>query len=220
MIDIAAIRRRKNATAALAAALEACAATLADERTSAVWQMPSRCRGWQVRHVYAHVLGQLEDAAAGAPGIRTPDEQAFAIPAVGYDELKARFEAAIQVGRDLLANLTDDLWSAPAGTTSLTIGEGVIALAHDARLHDDDVRSLYHEPCTSGDVWLASLDHISRQVTRRGTGFVVELTDTGRLEVGSPTPTIDACTTYDFVLGATGRRHDAPAALASLNIYP
>jgi uncharacterized protein (TIGR00369 family) len=218
-IDIASIRERRNAIAALTSAWDACTATLRHERTAPVWRMPSRCQGWEVRDTYAHVLGQIEDAAGGVAGTRTPDEQALSMRTIDRPQLAERFAQAVAVGRQLLADLTDEVWQVPAGATGLSVGDGVVALAHDARLHDDDVRSLYHESCTAPAVWLPSLAHICRVLAARGVALAVDLTDAGRLELDTQGPSIGACSTYDFVLAATGRDEHAPAPLAALDIY-
>jgi hypothetical protein len=218
-IDVASIRERKSAIAALTSAWDACTATLGDERTAAVWQMSSRCQGWEVRDTYAHVLGQIEDAASGVAGTRTPDEQARSLRTLDVQQLAERFAQAVVVGRQLLADLTDEVWLVPAGVTGLSLGDGVVALAHDARLHDDDVRSLYHESCVAPAVWRPSLAHIWRVLAERGVEVAVELTDAGRLELDTQAPPIGACSTYDFVLAATGRDEHASTPLAALDIY-
>jgi hypothetical protein len=218
-IDIASIRERGNAIAALESAWNACAVTLRHERTPEVWRMASRCDGWQVRDIYAHVLGQLEDAAAGLAGTRTPDEQARALREIDHPQLVERFDHAVAVGRALLAALTDGVWFVSVGPTGLSVGDGVVALAHDARLHDDDVRSLHHESCASPELWLPSLAHICRVLAERGVEFAVELTDAGRLELGGGIPPRGACTTYEFVLAATGRDRHARMPLTALDIY-
>ncbi len=181
--------------------------------------MPSRCEGWQVRDIYAHVLCQIEDAAAGLAGTRTPDEQARALRELDHQQLMDRFDHAVAVGRHLLADLTDEVWSGAVGATGLSVGDGVVALTHDARVHDDDVRSLHYESCFATEVWLPSLAHICRVLDKRGDEFAVELTDAGRLELGRRTPPRHTCSTYEFVLAATGRDRHAPAQLAALDIY-
>jgi uncharacterized protein (TIGR03083 family) len=218
-IDIAAIRERESAITALESAWNACAVTLRHERTPEVWRMPSRCDGWQVRDIYAHVLGQLEDAAAGLAGTRTPDEQARAVREIDHPQLVERFDDAVAVGRQVLADLTDEVWSVSVGRTGLSVGDGVVALAHDARIHDDDVRSLHYESCVTPELWLPSLAHICRVLAEREVEFAVELTDAGRLELGRRVPPRGACTTYEFVLAATGRDRHAAAPLTALDIY-
>ena len=119
----------------------------------------------------------------------------------------------------MLADLTDEVWLVPVGAAGLSVADGVVALAHDARIHDDDVRSLHHESCVSPELWLPSLAHICRVLAERGVELAVELTDAGRLELGGRSPPRGACTTYDFVLAATGRDQHAPAPLTALDIY-
>lgn len=42
----------------------------------AQWSAPSRCEGWEVRDVAAHVYGTVHDVLAGTVGQRTPEQEA------------------------------------------------------------------------------------------------------------------------------------------------
>jgi uncharacterized protein (TIGR03083 family) len=171
----------------------------------------SRCEGWTIGDVAAHVAGGLADALSGnLDGAGTPeytqrqvDERRGRSAAELADEV-----AMIRKGASEVLGAFDEAgWNSrvPVGYDG-TIGEGVEALWYDAYLHADDIR--------------ASVSHVAFELEKRGYGpatlalegmpeFTVQ--GGGRRIEGDP---------LAFVLAATGRIDPAPLGLdASVNIY-
>jgi uncharacterized protein (TIGR03083 family) len=94
----------------------------------AEWATPSRCTGWTVADVAAHVVGGMSDVAAlRLEGLGTPEVTARQVaerqgrsPAELADELGA----AIKATADLLEAFNDEAWAMPApGGFDFTLGE-------------------------------------------------------------------------------------------------
>lgn len=187
---------------------------------------PTRCSGWTVRHVAAHVAGGLADALSGnLDGAGTPeytqrqvDERKDRSAAELADEIATIRKGATEV----LGSFDDASWNArvPVGYDG-TIGEGVEALWYDTYVHGDDIRTALGRPSVRTDGLRASVSHIAFELTKRNWGpatlaleglpeFAVQGGDGQRVE-GEP---------LAFVLAATGRIDPAPLGLdASVNIY-
>jgi uncharacterized protein (TIGR03083 family) len=197
----------------------------------------TRCEGWTVADVAAHVVGGMTDVAAfRLEGLGTPEVTARQVaerrgrpPAEIADELAA----AIKGAADLLAAFNDEAWAMQApGGFDFTLGEGVEALWHDAWLHGDDIRSALGRPSDRGPGMTASVSHIADVLTREGWGRAVFALD-GQPEFavngggGSPGPaTSDGSGSrftgdpLAFVLAATGRADPTPVGLDErANIY-
>jgi uncharacterized protein (TIGR03083 family) len=206
--------------------------------TPAEWATPSRCTGWTVGDVAAHVIGTLADVAAfRLEGLGTPEVTAREVaerhgrsPAELADELGATIKATA----DLLTAFTDEAWALPApGGFDFTLGEGDEALGHDAGLHGDDIRAALRPPSDRGDGMKASVSHIADVLTREGWGPAVlaldglpEFVVSGGNGAGSPGGSGGVPRSrftgdpLAFVLAATGRAHPATAGHdESANIY-
>jgi uncharacterized protein (TIGR03083 family) len=187
-------------------------------------ETPTRCTGWHVRDVAAHVAGQADDTISGAAGTRTADEQAAALrdqtPTALADHLRGATEQLAQ-----LATVFDDAtWASPSPIAGLTIGQGVHALLHDAYVHGDDIRAALGLPFDPGPGLCASLDFVLGALGR----------DDGRAHAASTDPRIarflalpaadfagaTGINAHEFLLVATGRldpgRLDMPE---TINIY-
>ena len=206
------------------------------------WATLSRCTGWTVGDVAAHVIGGMADVAAfRLEGLGTPEVTARQVaerhgrsPAELADELGATIKATA----DLLSAFNDEAWEMQApGGFDMTLGEGVEALWHDAWLHGDDILAAVGRPSDRGDGMQASVSHIADVLTREGWGPAVLALD-GLPEFpvnggsgngssqGSPRGfgglrrsrfTGDP---LEFVLAATGRAEPESAGLDdSANIY-
>jgi uncharacterized protein (TIGR03083 family) len=190
------------------------------------WDTPSRCEGWRVADVAAHVIGQLTDVAAlrldglGTPEVtaRQVEEHRGRTPGELADEL----DSSVKQAADLAAAFDDAAWesAAPAGVTG-TLGFGIEALWFDTSLHADDIRSALGRLPSVGDALAPSLSHISQVLTDQGWGPAdLALDGFEAFPVsggGGRTVSGDA---YGFVLASTGRGDTAAFGLdESVNIY-
>src|SRR3954470_23980476 len=116
--------------------------TLSDED----WRQPTRCEGWTVADVAAHVVGQLTDVVTGRlDGLGTPEattreveERRGRTPAQLVDELAE----SGKLGGEIAAGFDDAAWNGPIPTGGPgTLGTGIEALWADAYIHADDIRS-------------------------------------------------------------------------------
>ena len=198
--------------------------------TPAEWATPSRCTGWTVGDVAAHVVGGMADVAAlRLEGLGTPEvtdrqvgERRGRAPAEIADELGATIKATA----DLLGAFDDAAWGMPSpGGFDFTLGEGVEALWHDAWLHGEDIRSALGRPSDRGEGMTASVSHIADVLSREGWGpAVLALDGLPEFSVsGGGTGNGGSRFTGDplaFVLAATGRSDPGPVGLdESANIY-
>jgi uncharacterized protein (TIGR03083 family) len=204
------------------AAFEALIRPLTSEQAAS----PSRCAGWSVADVAAHVVGGMSDIAHGRlEGLGTPEVTARQVAerrGRSGAELADELAASTKVAHDMLAAFDDNLWAMPApGGFDFTLGEGVEALWYDAFLHADDIRAGLGWPSETGDGLVASVSHVADVLTRQGWGPAVLAFDGlpefavggggGRRLSGDP---------YRFVIVATGRADPEPLGLdASVNIY-
>jgi uncharacterized protein (TIGR03083 family) len=190
------------------------------------WETASRCDGWRVGDVAAHVVGQLSDVVnlrlegLGSPEVtkRQVDERRGQTPGDLADELGA----STKVAGDLAPSFDEAAWSGPVpGGGSGTLGFGLEALWFDTYLHGDDVRSAVGQTRPSDDGTRPSVSHIAQVLSDQEWG-PAELAFPG-LEVfpisggGGRTITGDA---FSFILASTGRGQPAAFDLdESVNIY-
>lgn len=189
------------------------------------WSTPTRCEGWTVGNVAAHLTGTMTDVVSGnLDGLGTPevtqrevDERKGATPAEMADEL----DAATKASADMVAIFDDDAWNGPAPAgLPYSLGVGVEALWYDAYLHADDIRAAVGRPSEQGPGLEAAVSHVAYFLEDRKWGPAtlaldgmpeVEIGGGGRRITGDP---------LEFVLAATGRAGPAPLGLdASVNIY-
>jgi uncharacterized protein (TIGR03083 family) len=190
------------------------------------WEQPTRCDGWRVADVAAHVTGTLDNVVAGRfDGLGTPEvtlaeveDRRGRTAAEVADELHACAEGAAA----LVAVFDDDAWAGPApASVGGTLGDGVETLWYDTWLHGDDIRDAVGEgPELSRDALGASIRHIAIALADQGWGPATLALD-GQAEVtvggGGRRVTGDP---YAFVLAATGRAAaDTIGEDATINIY-
>lgn len=199
---------------------------LIQDLTDEQWKQPTRCEGWTVADVAAHVVGQLSDIVnfrlegIGSPEVtqRQVDERRGRTPA----ELTEELLASQKLGTDIVNSFDDEAWNGPApGGLPGTIGSGIEALWADAYVHGDDIRAAAGLPSVGGDGQLASVSHLADALTERGWGpatialeglpeFAVS-GGGGQRITGEPLP---------FILAATGRADPASIGLdPTVNIY-
>ena len=189
------------------------------------WARPTRCEGWSVADVSAHVIGSIADVVSGRlEGLGSPEATAREVaerkgrsPAEAVQELAA----VTKLAADLGAAFDDVSWgmAAPGGYEG-TLGQGVEALWYDTYLHADDVRAALGRPSVRGPGLRASVHHVAFELGKQGWGPATLCFD-GIEEVpvgaGGAKHKGDA---LEFVLVATGRAD--PSTLgpeAPLDIY-
>jgi uncharacterized protein (TIGR03083 family) len=184
------------------------------------WTRETRCIGWQVRDVAAHVVGQAIDTVSGTIGSRTPGDQAAALRREPPTALAAQLHTALTSIARLAAVIDDAAWSAPSPVPGLTLGQGTHALLQDAYVHGDDIRAALGLPLDAGPGLHASLDFVLGALVRDDTARV-EPAVARLLAVPADRFTQQTgLAAYDFLLAATGRRDPAPLRLPeSVNIF-
>jgi uncharacterized protein (TIGR03083 family) len=197
-------------------------AALIEGLDAAAWDAPSRCDGWQVRHVAGHVTGLAEDAAAGVPGSRNADEEAATFRGMPPTEVAQRLRAAATSIGELLAVVDDEAWNAPLPTLpDLTLGRGVLTLWFDTFVHADDIRAATGQPSDRDGAGVrASVEYLASELDTREWGPAV-LTLDGLVphEIGTGGREIEG-DPMTFVLVATGRANPSLLGLDdSVNIY-
>jgi uncharacterized protein (TIGR03083 family) len=184
------------------------------------WTRETRCTGWQVRDVAAHVVGQAVDTVSGAIGSRTPDQQAAALRGESPTALAARLCTATDSIARLATVLDDATWSASSPVAGFTLGQGIHALQHDAYLHGDDIRAAVGLPFDAGPSMHASLDFVLGALLRDAAAAAEPAV--ARL-LALPAGHFSEHTgiaVHDFVLTATGRSDPARLRLPDIvNIY-
>src|SRR5260370_41075828 len=80
----------------------------------AQWTAPTRCEGWEVRDVAAHVVGTVSDAVVGKVGHRSPEQEAAEGRHLGPREMAAELRRAAAKVSGLLGALDDAAWAGPS----------------------------------------------------------------------------------------------------------
>ena len=190
------------------------------------WEQPTRCEGWRVADVAAHVAGQLVDINAGRfDGLgtaevtqRQADERRGRTAAQLADEL----HEAVEAGRPTLDAIDDEAWKGPApGDLGIPLGEGVEALWYDAWLHGDDIRVAAGLPTERSAGLRASVFHVSTLLEAAGWGpATLALDGVEEVLVGDGSGTRVTGDPHQFVLVATGRADPAILGLdETVNVY-
>lgn len=184
------------------------------------WTAPTRCLGWEVRDVAAHVVGQLVDTVTRAVGSRTPDEQAVGLRHRTPAELAADLRAGTESFALLTTMFDDANWVGPSLIPGITLGQGVQALLNDAYVHADDIRAAVGKPFDNGPGLYASLDFVLGALIRSGVASG-EPGIAGLLAIPACGFTVaTGIAARDFVLAATGRLDAAQLGLPeAVNIF-
>jgi uncharacterized protein (TIGR03083 family) len=170
---------------------------------------PTRCTGWSVGDVAAHLIGTMADITAGRfDGLGTPEVTEREVQERRDLSLKELADECAEVRggmAGLLPVFDDAAWSAPApGGYDGSLAEAAEALWYDTFLHADDIRSALGEPAELGPGLRAATSHVGYELTKRGwSGDVPDGGGTG----------------MSFVLVATGRAPSDSYAEPLLNIY-
>ena len=215
---------RSEVMSGLVAELEAFG-TLIGSLDAEQWATATRCEGWAVADVAAHVTGSMADVVSGQlDGLGSPEVTAREVaerqgrsPAEMASELAQVTKLAAELGQAF----DDAAWEAPApGGYDGSLGEGVEALWYDAYLHGDDIRVALGRPSERGPGMRPTVIHVAMLLDKRGWGpatlrfddmETVDIGAGGREFTGDPLP---------FVLAATGRGDPVPLGLDdTVNIY-
>jgi uncharacterized protein (TIGR03083 family) len=192
----------------------------------AAWGTPSRCEGWTVADVAAHVVGSMADVVSGrVEGLGSPEVTARE---VAERQGRSPGELADELGQvtkqaaELLALFDDAAWQGPApGGYDGTLASGVEALWYDTWAHGDDIRAALGRPPVPGAGLRAGVHHLASMLTTQQWGPATLALD-GMEEVaigesGGPRITGDP---HAFVLVASGRADPALFGLdETVNVY-
>jgi uncharacterized protein (TIGR03083 family) len=190
------------------------------------WEAPTRCEGWTVGDVAAHVIGSMADVVNGRlEGLGSPEVTAREVaerkgrtPA----ELAAELAEVTKLTADLGGAFDDAAWAAPApGGYDGSLGEGVEALWYDTYLHADDIRAALGRPSERGPGLRPTVHHVAILLDKKGWGpATLSFDGLETVLVGGGGETVLTGDPFPFVLAATGRGAPEPLGLdSSVNIY-
>lgn len=201
-------------------------AGLIEDLSADQWPILTRCEGWSVADVAAHVVGQLTDVVnLRLEGLGTPEVTARQVgerrgrtPA----ELGEELRASAKLGADLAAGFDDAAWDEPApGGLAGTLGFGIEALWYDTYVHGDDVRNALGLPSVRSEGLLVSLSHVSQLLSDRGWDSAeLRFPPYGTFAVSGGGARVIEGDALAFVLAATGRSDPADLGLPdTVNVY-
>jgi uncharacterized protein (TIGR03083 family) len=187
--------------------------------------LPSRCEGWSVGDVGAHLIGAFADITSGrVEGQGTPEvsarqvaERAGCTAASLADEL---VDVAARTA-DMLALFDDASWATEVPGYDMTLGQAMASMWCGTYVHAEDIRVAVGRPSERGPGLRACVHLAGDLLGRRGLGpAVLALDGVDEAPVGSGSPgrrvTGDALA---FVLAASGRGDPAPFGFdASVNV--
>ena len=195
---------------------------LSDEQ----WATPSRCEGWRVADVAAHVVGQLTDVTnLRLDGLGTPDvtqRQVEERRGKGPGDLADELQGATGTAGALAAAFDDEAWSAEGPQANgTTLGFGLEALWFDTFLHADDIRAALDQPTIADAGVLPSLSHIAQVLTDQGWGpATLKLDGVDEFPVSGGAGDVITGDPMAFILVSTGRAPASTMGLAdTVNIY-
>jgi uncharacterized protein (TIGR03083 family) len=201
-----------------------------DERAFA---QPSRCQGWTVADVAAHLIGAFADVTSGRiEGQGTPEvseRQAAERRGRSASELADELDQVARRTSEMLSGFDEAAWASPArGGYNMTLGQAMQSLWSGAYVHADDIRAAIGRPSERGPGLLASVHNVAGLLTQRGWGPAVlalegvdevSIGGTGGVVPGSEARRITG-DPLAFVLAATGRANPVPLGLArSVNVF-
>jgi uncharacterized protein (TIGR03083 family) len=139
-------------------------ASLLDDSPGEVWQAPSLCENWQVRHVVAHVT---------MPARLTPEQYGAEMAAAGGDFTVLSDTVALRDGALPVADLLDQLRSAHLHAWQPPGGGALGALSH-AVIHSLDVTVALGRPTVAPTEAVTAL--LEQLTAARGSWFGIDLT--------------------------------------------
>jgi uncharacterized protein (TIGR03083 family) len=193
--------------------------------TAEEWSTPTRCSGWKVADVAAHVVGTAADISAGRADLLTepdrPDRQARERAGRSPEELADELVAAGKVLTDIAAGLDDAAWAGPPPVeVPGTLGMAVEGIWYDTYVHADDIRDALGRPSEHGPGLRAAVSHVVELLADRDWGpATLRLDGMDPVAVGGGGPEVRGDPLM-FVLVATGRAHPIELGLdQTVNLY-
>lgn len=197
------------------------------------WATPSRCAGWTVADVAAHVVGSMTDVVSGrVEGLGSPGATAREVAerrGRTPGELADECGEACKQAKDLLAMFDDAAWESPApGGYDGTLAQGVEALWYDTWAHADDIRAALGRSSDRGPGLRAGIHHVAHVLGKQGWGpATLELDGIEAVAVEAPsaaggTNALRQVSGHplQFILAATGRGDAEALGLdETVNIY-
>jgi len=189
------------------------------------WATPTRCEGWTVADVAAHVIGSMADVVSGRlEGLGSPEVTAREVAerhGRSPGDLASELVGVTKLASELGEAFDDATWAAPApGGYDGSLGEGVEALWYDTYVHAEDIRAALGRRPVGGAGVRPTIHHLATLLEKRGWGpatlsfdglETLEIGSGGKVLTGDPLP---------FILAATGRGDPAVLGLdASVNVY-
>jgi uncharacterized protein (TIGR03083 family) len=189
------------------------------------WSAPTRCEGWTVADLVAHVTGVMADITAGR--LDGADTQAWYDRQVAERRGRPRtavideLDDVIRATSALLDLFDEAAWAGPAGPgIDGTLGAAMQSLWAGIYIHLEDVLAALGRAPQRGPGLRAAVDHIADRLTASGWGpATLELHDLGVVQVGAGGRHVetDALT---FVLVGSGRVDPSTlGADESVNVY-
>lgn len=170
-------------------------------------EQPTRCEGWTVRNITAHLVGGVVDLAGGKIGPASGQGQVAERLQRTSAQLADELHDASEIAMKLLRAIDDHFWAQPSPFPGFTVRQGVEALWLESFLHEDDIRHAIGAGWR-GEGGLAlevSLRHVAEEMGRRGWNqTTLELDGMPKIRIG---PGGEAITgdAMSFLLAATGR---------------
>jgi len=190
------------------------------------WEAPTRCDGWRVADVAAHVVGQLSDVTnLRLEGLGTDEVTARQVDerrGRSAAELAAELDAATKTAGELAAGFDDAAWDQPGPQGDRhSLGFGLEALWFDTYLHADDIRDALGQKTVNDSGIVASVSHLTQVLTDQGWGpATVQLTGVEEFPVSGGGGKVVTGDPMAFVLAASGRTDPDSLGLdETVNIY-
>ena len=191
------------------------------------WRADTRCEGWTVGDVAAHVTGTLAAIVDGrTKELADPDHVARQVTdrrSQSRDEVVDEFAKVTASTRLLLDAFDDESWAGPTpGGVAPSVGEGVEALWYDTYVHAEDIRVALgrhsERPRDSIRVSVAHLaDILEGQVWGPATLAFDGIEEFTVGDGAGPRITGDP---YEFITVATGRADPSTIGLdEKVNVY-
>lgn len=199
--------------------------TLLDSLQPDEWCLPSRCAGWEVRDVAAHLTGLFADVAVGRMQGQGLPEVTARQAAERRDRSPARMAKELRRAERLCAGVlegfTDDAWMARApGGFPGPLRRAVLVLWYELYVHGDDIRAATGREPDRGPGLRAAVVHVAETLGLWGWGpATLRLGDIEDLPVRGGGAVVSG-DPLDFVRAATGRLDPALIGLDQrVNIY-
>jgi uncharacterized protein (TIGR03083 family) len=188
---------------------------------------PTRCEGWVIADVAAHVIGTMTQIANGQLQELTDPENGVRQVAMRKGrsgaELADELRDDIKIAQDLLAAFDDAAWAGPPPVEIPgTLGDAVEVIWYDTYVHTEDIyAALGRPPLHDKDSLRASVSHIVVSLESQGWGpGTIALDGIEEFKVGDGSGVRVTGDPLDFVLVGTGRKDPSVFGLdETVNIY-